>query len=178
MGLDELRARLDNLLASYTKGGDARARAQGLHAALVEFKTALAENKEARATAERELARERRQLEDAVRRGGLAEGIGDAETARIAQEFIARHQERVGMLERRLGVIAEEIAYLEREYGTLSAHYQEARRGSGLSSAPPPPDPLDHREFDALKARADREAAEMAVKAQLEMLKKKLNKDT
>ena len=71
MGLDDLKARLENLLASHTRAPDARARAQGLHAAMVEFKTSLAENKQARAAAERELAGERRQLEDAIRRGGL-----------------------------------------------------------------------------------------------------------
>jgi hypothetical protein len=177
MGLDELKARLDNLLASHTRAPDARARAQGLHAAMVEFKTTLAENQAARTAAERELATERRQLEDAIRRGTLAQGIGDAETAEIARQFVARHEERVGLLTRKLAVIEDEIAYLEREYAALAAQYQDARRASGLQSAPPAPDPLGEREFDAIKARADREAAEMAVKAQLEMLKKRLNKE-
>jgi hypothetical protein len=174
MGLDDLKARLENLLASHTRAPDARAQAQGLHAAMVEFKTALAENRQARAAAERELAGEKRQLEAAVRRGGLAESIGDAETAQIARQFMARHEERLGLLTRKLSVIDDEIAYLEREYASLAARYQEARRSSGLSGTAPAPDPLGEREFDALKARADREAAEMAVKAQLEMLKKKM----
>lgn len=176
MGLDELRARLDSLLANQSASDDRRARASGLHGAMVEFKSALAVSREARGTTERDLAAERRQLEDATRRGALAEGIGDAETVRIALEFVERHRERTALLERKLAVVIDEIAYLEREYASLAAQYQSARQTSGLSSPPREPDVLNDREFDAMKARTDREAAEMAVKAQLELLKKKLNK--
>ena len=176
MGLDDLRARLDNLLSRQGLSDDRRAQASRLHDAMVEFKTALAVSREARLATERELATERRQLEDAARRGTLAEGIGDAETSRIAAEFLVRHRERAELLERKLAVIVDEIAYMEREYEGLATRFKDARQAGGLSSPPPPPDVLNDREFDALKARADREAAELAVKAQLELLKKKLNK--
>lgn len=176
MGLDELRARLDSLLAHQGPADDRRARASGLHGAMVEFKTAIAVSLEARAATERALAVERRQLEDATRRGGMAGDIGDAETARIALEFVERHRERTALLERKLAVVIDEVAYMEREYATLAAQYQAARQTSGLSSPPREPDVLDDRAFDVMKARADREAAEMAVKAQLELLKRKLNK--
>jgi len=177
MGLDELRARLDRLLANQGLSDDRRARASGLHGAMVEFKTAIAVSREARAGTEKDLAAERRQLEDATRRGALAGEIGDAETARIALQFVERHRERAALLERKLAVVIDEIAYMEREYASLAAQYQSARQTSGLSSSPREPDVLNDREFNALKARADREAAEMAVKAQLEMLKKKLKKE-
>ncbi|HEX7024249.1 MAG TPA: hypothetical protein VF187_05480 [Gemmatimonadales bacterium] len=175
MGLDEWRARLDSLLAGQGHAADRRARAAGLHDALIEFKTALAENRDALAAAERELASERRQLEDATRRGGLAAGIGDTETARIAEEFAGRHRERAAILERKEAVIRDEIAYMEREYETLKAQYQTLRQTGGLGSAPAAEEPSD-REFDALRARADRAAAEQAAQAQLELLKKKLGK--
>jgi hypothetical protein len=176
MGLDELRARLDNLLANQGLSDDRRARASGLHGAMVEFKTALSVSRDARVATERELAAEQRELENATRRGTLADGIGDTETSRIALQFVERHRERVELLTRKLAVIVDEIAYMEREYESLASQYQAARQTSGLSSAPREPDVLNDREFDVLKARADREAAEMAVKAQLEMLKRKLNK--
>jgi hypothetical protein len=175
MGLDELRARLDRILAGQESAPDRRARASGLHGAMVEFKTALAENRGALTVAEQELAGERRQLEDALRRGRLAAEIADAETVRIAGEFAERHRERGAILERKVAVIREEIAYMEREYQSLKGQYQAARQSSGLSEAVPPVD-LPDREFDALKARSDREAAEQAAKAQLELLKKKLGK--
>ena len=104
----------------------------------------------------------------------MAEEIGDAETARIAGDFATRHGERAGILERKLAVIREENAYLDREYNSLREQFQAARQ-PGVAEVPRP-DPVDG-EFDALKARADREAAQQAVQAQLEMLKKKLNKN-
>jgi hypothetical protein len=175
MGLDELRARLDSLLASQGLSTDRRAEASGIHAALVEFKVVVGQHREEVAKAERELALERQQETDAERRRGLAAGIGDTETVRIATEFAARHRERVILLERKVGVVRDELAYAEREYETLAARYQAARQGAPASGAPPAAD-ISDRELDVLKARTDREASEQAVKAQLEMLKKKLGK--
>ena len=177
MGLDELRARLANLLANQGPSADRRAYMSGLNAALVDFKVAAKESAQSLAAAEREMATETQQLADAERRGRLAQEIGDAETARIAGEFAARHRERAGILERKIAVIKDEIAYVEREYRDLAAQYQSARQGLGMSATPPASDPLSDREFDALKAKADREATEAAVQAQLQHLKKKLNKE-
>lgn len=175
MGLDELRARLDSLLASQGLSNDRRAEASGLHAALVEFKIVIGTHREALVKAERELAEERRQEADADRRGRLAADIGDAETVRIATEYTARHRERVLLLTRKVEVVKDELAYAEREYEVLAGRYQAARQGVGSTGAPSVTDPAD-RELEAMKAKADREASQQAVQAQLEMLKKKLGK--
>jgi hypothetical protein len=175
MGLDELRARLDSLLASQGLSTDRRSEASGLHAALVEFKVVVGQHRDALAKAERELEVERRQETDAERRGRLAADIGDTETVRIATEYTARHRERVILLERKVGVVRDELAYAEREYETLAARYQAARQGTPGPGGQAAEAVSDH-EFDALKAKSDREASEQAVKAQLEMLKKKLGK--
>lgn len=175
MGLDELRARLDSLLASQGLSNDRRAEASGLHAALVEFKVVVGTHRETLVKVERELAEECVQEADAERRGRLAADIGDAETVRIATEYTARHRERVLLLTRKVEVVRDELAYAEREYEALAARYQAARQGLGTSGAPPSTDPAD-RELDALKAKSDREANQQAVQAQLEMLKKKLGK--
>jgi len=169
MGLDELRARLENLLAS-------RSQASGLHAALVEFKVALGQSRDALVAAERELASEREQLASAERRARLATEIGDTETVGVAEEFAGRHRERSELLDRKVGVIRDELAWLEREYAALGTRYQAARHGIGLPPDATPPEPAVDGEFDAMKARADREAAERAVAAQLEHLKKKMGK--
>jgi hypothetical protein len=73
-------------------------------------------------------------------------------------------------------VVRDELAYAEREYETLAARYQAARQGVPGAAGPHSADLSDH-EFDALKAKSDREASAEAVKAQLEMLKKKLGKN-
>lgn len=177
MGLDELRSRLDRLLAGPGRSSDRRAYASGLHAALVDFKMALGQSRDALGPAERELGQEQQHRADAERRGRLAAEIGDAETARIAGEFAARHGERVALLERKVAVIKDELAYLEREYEALAQRYQSARQTGGpLPDQPEAAAPIPDREFDALKAKADREAAEQTVAAQLELLKKKMGK--
>jgi hypothetical protein len=177
MGLDELRARLANLLANQGPSADRRSYLSGLNAALVDFKVAAKESRDSLAAAERELASETQQLSDAERRGRLAEEIRDAETARIAGEFVVRHRERAGILERKIAVIRDEITYVEREYQVLAAQYQSARQGLGTSGSAAPEPLFSDRDFDVLKAKADREAAEAAVQAQLQHLKKKLNKE-
>ncbi|NOT09393.1 MAG: hypothetical protein HOP28_14445 [Gemmatimonadales bacterium] len=176
MGLDELRARLDSILQRQGVSGDRRAQAAGLHDALVELKVAAAECRDALGRAERELAGERQHLADAERRGELARGISDEETGRIADEFAGKHRERVLLLERKVSVIQDELAYTEREYQALAARYQTARQGGAPSVGGAAAASLDDRELDLLKHRTDREAAEQAAKAQLEFLKKKLGK--
>ena len=176
MGLDELRARLDNLLSRQGLSEDRRAQASRLHDAMIEFKTALAVSREARVVTERELAAERRQLDDAARRGALAEGIGDAETARIAAEFLARHRGAASCW-----------SASSPWWWTRSPTWSGSTRGwpPGSRRRARPADSRRPRcrpmcsttgSSTPLKARADREAAELAVKAQLELLKKKLNK--
>jgi len=176
MGLDELRARLDRLLTAQGH----RSRTASLRDALLELKVAAGQSRDALAVAERELAAQRQQLADAERRGRLAAEIGDAETAGIASDFAAKHRERIALLERKVGVIRDELAFVEREYQGLAAEYQAARQGVGpaesaLERSEPERSEAD-RELDAMQARADREATERAVQAQLELLKKKLGK--
>jgi len=181
MSLEELRARLDNLLARHGLAADRHEQASGLRDALVELKVAIGQNTEALAKAERELEAERQRLVDAERRGGLAAEIEDAETVRIAGEFTAKHRERVELLERKLGVIRDELAFAEREYASLSEQYRSTRLGStGASAAPGSPgagvDPELDRDLDRLSSEASRAARDAAVRAQLEHLKKKLGK--
>jgi DNA repair exonuclease SbcCD ATPase subunit len=181
MSLEELRARLDSLLTRHGLAADRQDQAARLRDALVELKVAIGQNADARAKAERELEAERQRLVDAERRGSLAAGIDDAETVRIAAEFTAKHRERVELLERKLGVIRDELAFAEREYAGLSEQYRSTKLGtSGPSSSPSPAaaelDPELDRDLDRLSSEASRAARDAAVRAQLEHLKKKLGK--
>ena len=172
MGLDELRARLDRLLSALP---DRRSQAAGLHDALVELKVAAGQNRDALAAAQRELAGERQHLEDAERRGRLAGEIGDAETGRIAEQFAGKHRERVSLLERKVAVIQDELAYIDREQESLTAELHNVRQGVG-SSPRVSFEPESDRELEALRQKAEREAKDQAVQQQLDLLKKKLGK--
>lgn len=180
MAFEELRARMEQLLAETRRFTDPREAASGLHGAMVETKVALGTLREAVASTERELAGEQRQLADAERRGKLAGDVGDAETVTVAERFVARHTERVTVLERKLSVLKDELAMVERDYGELSNSYRAAKLGV-------PPDPptrvsdaeLDMEpspELDDIGRRASREEMAAAVQAQLEALKSKLGK--
>jgi len=170
MGLDQLRARLERLLAN-----DANRSKAGFREALVELKVAAGQSRDALGVAERELASQEQQLADAERRGQLARNIGDAETARIAGEFAARHRERIELLRRKVGVIRDELAFIDREYQSVAADYRTPASGVAPQPASPEPD-LDDGELRHLDYRAEREKVERAVRAQLEALKKKMGK--
>lgn len=183
MAFEDLRQRLERLLDAASRVADPRASAGGMHDAMVETKVALTSLREALARTEQELGTERRQLADAERRGALAAEAGDQETVEVATRFVARHTERVGVLERRLTVQQEELALLERDYAELSASYNQMRRG-----IPPTPTPrvteadlglgdaVADAELETLKRRASREELDAAVQAQLAALKAKMGK--
>lgn len=76
--------------------------------------------------AEAELARERRAMDDAVRRGALAEKISDAETVRIAAEFAERHRKRVAVLEEKVRVARAEREMRAVEVDDMMRRYKEA----------------------------------------------------
>lgn len=180
MAFEELRSRLERLLSETRRFTDPREAASGLHGAMVETRVALGTLREALETTERELSAEQRQLADAERRGRLAAEVGDAETMAVAERFVVRHTERVPVLERKLAVVREELALVERDYAELSASYKAARLGVPPDPAPRvseadlglAPDP----EFEAMGRRASREEMDAAVKAQLEALKSKLGR--
>jgi hypothetical protein len=104
-----------------------------------------------------EVERERRALDDAVRRGGMASRIGDAETVRVAEEFAARHRMRVAVLEEKARAAQAELELRRHESGEMMKSYKEAeanrfilvselrRRGvqSRLDPVPPRPDVED-----------------------------------
>jgi len=183
MAFEDLRARLDQLLAETRRFTDPRSAATGLRGALVETRVALATMRDAIAATSRELEAERRQLADAERRGRLAAEVGDAETVAVAERFVGRHTERVTVLERRLAVQQDELALAERDYAELSDSYRAASLGvppgaggRGPLEEPAGPDAAAEQELDALRRQASREQMDAAVQAQLAALKSKLGK--
>ncbi|HEX7240545.1 MAG TPA: PspA/IM30 family protein [Longimicrobiaceae bacterium] len=93
---------------------------------MVEARANLPVLEEGVARARAELERERRALADVERRGGMAERIGDAETARVAAEFTARHRERIAVLEDKVRTAEAERDLHAREISEMSRKYKEA----------------------------------------------------
>ena len=66
-------------------------------------------------------AGERREEETCRRRLAMAEGIGDAETARVAQTFAERAAERAAVMERKAEALAAEQALRTRDLAEMRA---------------------------------------------------------
>jgi hypothetical protein len=189
---DGFRARLDRILAESGGRADGRAYVSGLRDAVIEAKAAVASMRDQLGVTERELATEQRQLADAERRGTLAEGIGDAETASVAARFATKHRERAGVLERKLAVQREELMLAARELDEMMAELRKTQpagggRAASVSSsteaawrdiqAAGGARPDTDLEGELLKAEAERKLHEAAVDAQLAHLKKKLGRE-
>ena len=176
MPLDDLRARLDQILGNMERAGDARGAASGLFEAMVETKTAISGLKDAIAATSRELAVEQQHLADAERRGRLAAEIQDSETAELAEIWTTKHRERVTLLERKHAVQQDELAYAERQLEEMSNQYRQAKAGvppgAGAGTSALPEDPALEREG----GRLDREAQAKRVEQQLADLKRKLGR--
>jgi hypothetical protein len=178
VSFEDIKAHLDHLFA-YRPAGSSKEQAAGLRGALVEFKVALGQLQAALAVTERELEVARKNLSDYERRGQLAAGIGDAETAQIAEEYALKARERVDLLERKVLVQRDEVHIADREYEATKLRYQRASHGLPLdpptstSQHDPTTEPASPMDDPFL----DRRAREAAVEAQLEMLKKKLGRE-
>lgn len=137
---------------------------------------------------ERELTLERKQLEDAERRGRLAAEIPDQETVDLAARYATRHRERALILERKLVVQREELVLAERDVAEWTAQLRAAKQGLGAAGASAGAAWRDIESAggtrpeadlggDLLRSNLDRAAHEAAAEEQLAHLKRKLGKD-
>lgn len=180
---ESVKARLERFLREHTRP-DPRARAAALRDAILEAKVGIGTMRAALLATEREMVIERRQLEDAERRGRLAADLPDPETVALAGRYAERHRERVTVLERKLVVQREELALAEREVAEMVSEYRASRgaepesvqaawRDIEAAGGERPGTGLDQ---DVEREMNDRKLKE-AVEAQLAFLKKKLGKN-
>jgi hypothetical protein len=179
---DGLRARLDRFLREHTSS-DQRGYAAGLREALLEAKVGLTTMREALASSERELEAERKQLQDAERRGRLAADVPDAETVALAQVYVQRHRDRIDVLTRKIAVQQDELALAQREIEEMSQQYRAASGGVSSGSVD-----AAWRDLEAaggtrpdaderLEREVDQKRLQQTIEAQLAYLKKKMGRD-
>jgi hypothetical protein len=146
--------------------------------AAVVGRAALMKLREFLAATERELIVERKHLDDARRRGALAQGIGDGETAEIAGRFATRHAERVAVLEQKLVAQRAELDLAGRDVEEMVAQLKEIelRGGTAPAGAAPADAGLDADQSQTLGAEMDRAARESAAEERLRELKKRMGK--
>lgn len=138
------------------------------------------------------LEMEQRELETVQRRRRLAEGIGDAETVRIAERFERQHAERTAVLSQKLAAQQSELTLTEAEVREMTDAYKAARRGvapgkdSSASAGRPPEqqaaEELDRElnpdltEFNAMRRAQERAAREQDAAMRLEELKRRMGR--
>jgi hypothetical protein len=183
-----LKARIERLLAEQTVPLDARQHASLLQEAVVEAKVAVAGMREALARTEGQLAQEQQQLADAERRGTLAAQIADSETMQVAEQFVARHRERIALLTRKIEVQREELRLAEADLAQMTAEWRGIKNGTGTGQTANQRAAWDDLEAaggvrpetdvngELLKHQLRRSQLDAAVKAQLDHLKKKMGK--
>jgi len=173
---ERLRAAVNAALDAATPPPDWRDFRGQLHQAAVEGRAALLQLQDAITKTERDLAAERKQLEDARRRGALAAQVGDQETQDVAERFVTRHEERTAMLEQKLQAQQTERALLARDVDDVVARLKEVERRQGIPSEgsrmQPPPDVDD----SALAAGLDRSQKEADAEARLRELKNRMGR--
>lgn len=185
---ENFRKALDDLLGGRVAPEERRSLLGAMKQTLAQARVALDDLREGVAATRRRLVRERTELETVRRRKGLAEGIGDQETVRIAEKFEAQHAERVAVLERKLEAQEHELALTQREVEEMTQQLKAAVAGVGSGMAPGSvPGPTDaaglndtkaelERELEGLNRSERRAAAEAEADARLAELKRRMGK--
>lgn len=180
-----LKARMERFFSENTPPADRRAQAGALRSAIIEARVAVTTMRDALTASERQLEIERRQAEDAERRGKLAGDIGDHETVAVAERFAARHRERFAVVERRIAVQQDEAAHggagAGRDDGPVAQCPGRCRRGQRARCLAGTRDgggtrPETDLNDSLLQAEIDQARRQAAVDEQLAFLKKKMGK--
>jgi hypothetical protein len=190
---ESLKETIDDLLGGRVHAGDRRAVINGMKQALVLAKLGVEDLEKGVVTTRGRLEAERRELETAERRKGLAEGINDAETVALAGRFAEQHAERIAVLERKLEAQEAEAALARRDYDEMLVQLKAASSGTGsvgsggAGAAPAgtarapsdaelglPDDAGLRAELDAMHRQRAREDKDAEATARLEELKRRM----
>ncbi len=179
---ERLKDAINAAIDAATGPPDSRERLSRMRDAVIDARAALEGMREGVAKSDRQLTAERRHLADAERRGRMAAQIGDQETADVAEQFTAKHRERVRVLEDKLEAQRAELALAERELDEMKSQLKKAAGSSGAESAwreieaaggvRPDTDVKD----ELLQSQLDRAAKEAEAEARLDALKKKMGR--
>jgi DNA repair exonuclease SbcCD ATPase subunit len=186
---EKLRETIEAMLDAATPAAGSENVLGQMHEAVVEAKASLIEMREQLESTERQLEEQRRQLEDAERRGQLAQGIDDHETVEVAEQFAAKHRQRVGILARKLEAQKAELALADKEFAQMRDQLKQARSQRGLKSEESQRLESAYRDLEdvgggsgvnwkdqLLRSQMDAAAREAAADEQLRELKKKMGR--
>lgn len=185
-----LRDALERALAAATPPEDLGAIASQMREAVLEQKVGVRVMQDELAKSRQLLVLQQGELATAIRRRDQAASIQDTETVTVAERFIAKIQERVVVLERKVSAQEEELGLAERDLGEMTAQLADAAKkhpgiasersteaawqGLGKGGMDRPETDL---EGELLKTRMKRAAREAEADARLEEMKKRMGRE-
>lgn len=179
---EEIRQALRDLIAGNVPPNERRAVFAEMRETLVRARLGLDDLRRGCDATRLRLAQEVKEQQTAERRRGMAEEIGDAETAAIAQRFASHHAERVAVYQRKLESQEAELALVEGEVAEMTAQLKAAMAGvgSGLRDVPTQESLGDDEslraDLDRLRREESRAARDAAADERLAELKRRMGK--
>jgi hypothetical protein len=181
---EDIRQALRDLLSGGVPPNERRAVLADMRETLVRARLGLDDLRRGIEETRKRLTHELKEHETAERRKALAEQIGDAETAAIAQKYAAHHGERAAVLGRKLESQEAELAMIEAEVSEMTVQMKAAMAGagSGLRDSGPAPEALGgedealRADFDSLRRAQSRAAQDAAAEERLAELKRRMGK--
>lgn len=153
---------------------------------LVRARLALDDLRDGVEATRKRVERERSELETIRRRRGLAQGVGDEETVRVAERFEAQQAERLAVLEQKLAAQESELALVDREVSEMKEQLKAALAGVGsgirAGTTEAAADPLDQgraeleQQLNDLRRAERRATADADADARLAELKKRMGR--
>lgn len=183
---DEIRQAFRELLHGNVTPEGRRELISVMKDTLVQARLAMDDLRDSVEATRKRVEREKADLDTVRRRKGLAQGVGDAETVKVAERFEAQHAERVAVLEQKLVAQESELALVERDVAEMKEQLKAALAGvgSGMRSGTidAMTDPLDdgraglEQELNDLKRAERRASASADADAALAELKKRMGR--
>lgn len=188
---EDIRQAFRDLLSGKLPPEERRAALHDMKDSLVHARLAVEDLREAAAKTRGRLDAERAELETIRRRKGLAQGIGDQDTVKIAERFEAQHAEKLTLIAQKLEAEEGELALLEREVEEMKTQLKAASAGvgsglhaeaTGSASSSPGGASMDadrqglERELDSIARAQRRSATEAEADARLAELKRRMGK--
>jgi phage shock protein A len=138
----------------------------GMRTEMADAQASVRELEDQIAKTQREIEREKSEVSTARRRGKMAADIDDTETAGIAEQYAAKHEERLHLLEQKAVALQNELDFQRKEVGSMMEKFKEAKA-----------------KRDALGATAGRTEARSSIKgaddlfSELDRMAEKINED-
>jgi phage shock protein A len=107
----------------------------GMRDEVAQAKVAMSELETQLARTKKEVEREQNEVATARRRGKMATDIGDAETAEIADQYAAKHAERLRLLEQKATALQGELDFQRKEVDSMMETFKEAKTKRDALSA-------------------------------------------